>query len=467
LESEPPNPELFIIQLGFVLLQNWGLFSGVFILLILIVCSAMISGSEVAYFSMGPSDVNQLKEEQSIQSDRILDLRSKPRYLLATILISNNFVNIAIVVVSDFLLREVLPEGIFDALANYIHNDLNFNLISEAVISRGFGFLITVALVTAFLVLFGEVAPKIYANLNNLLFARRMSRPLIFLRSLFNPVNSVLVSWSEAIESRVQSSRIRQVTDKVELGQAIEIAVSDEESSEEEVGILKSIVNFSDVPVKQIMKSRVDVIAIDYSSKFSEVLKLIRVSGYSRMPVFQEDFDSITGILYIKDLLAHIDKGDEFEWQELIRTNVLYVHESKKINDLLKEIQQRRLHMAIVVDEYGGSAGIVTLEDIMEEVIGEIKDEFDDDVEVEYLKIDDHNYIFEGKSLINDVCRIIGVETNVFDKIRGESDSLAGLVLEMTGKIPSVDKEISHKNFKFKIISVSNRRIEKINISIH
>jgi gliding motility-associated protein GldE len=326
---------------------------------------------------------------------------------------------------------------------------------------------LTVALVTAFLVLFGEVAPKIYANLNNKRFARFMAKPLMVLRSLLSPFNSVLVAWSNRLESRVESQRIRQSTDKEELGKAIEIAVSDEQSSDEEVGILKSIVHFSDVPVKQIMKSRVDVVAIDLATPFTEVLNIIRTSGFSRIPIYHEDFDNITGVLYVKDLLAHIKKSDDFEWQEVVRTNVLYVPESKRINELLKEIQKRRLHMAIVVDEYGGSAGIVTLEDIMEEVIGEIKDEFDDEKEVEYLKIDDHNYIFEGKTLINDVCKIIGVDTYIFDDIRGESDSLAGLILEILGKIPTVDKEITIKNFKFKIISVSNRRIEKVNISIH
>jgi len=240
---------------------------------------------------------------------------------------------------------------------------------------------------------------------------------------------------------------------------------SDDESSEEEADILKGIVKFGDVSTKQIMKTRVDVVAIDISTSFEEVMTVIKESGFSRIPVFDEDFDSIVGVLYVKDLIGVYGEKKDFDWSSKIRTSVLYVPESKKIDDLLKEFQVKRTHIAIVVDEYGGSAGIVTLEDVMEEVIGDIKDEFDEEEDVEYVKLTEGNYIFEGKSLLNDVCRVIGEDTDYFDKMKGESDSLAGLVIEMVGAIPKVETEIEYDDVVLKIISVSSRRIEKIHLS--
>jgi CBS domain containing-hemolysin-like protein len=214
------------------------------------------------------------------------------------------------------------------------------------------------------------------------------------------------------------------------------------------------------------MRSRVDVVAFDFRMDYKELLEIIKEAGYSRIPVYENDFDNVTGILYVKDLLGHLDEPADFEWQELIRPDVYYVPEAKKINDLLKEFQVQRLHMAIVVDEYGGSSGIVTLEDIMEEVIGEIKDEFDDEIEVVYKKIDDFNYLFEGKTLLNDVCRIIGIDTNTFDEVKGEADSLAGLILEIKGFMPKTDAEITQGPYRFKVVTVSKRRIEQILLTL-
>ena len=229
---------------------------------------------------------------------------------------------------------------------------------------------------------------------------------------------------------------------------------------------LKSIVKFGDVTVKQIMRSRVDIVSVDEKVGFEELLKVVKDSGYSRIPVYREDFDHVIGILYVKDLLGLLDQNDQFNWQKLIRPNVLFVPEAKRINDMLKEFQSSRMHMAVVVDEYGGTSGIVTLEDILEEVIGEIRDEFDDEIEVEYQQLDPRNFLFEGKTLINDVCRVIGVETNTFDKVRGDSDSLAGLILEISGQLPKKGAEYQIEGYTFKIRSVTKRRIEQIQVTL-
>jgi putative hemolysin len=288
------------------------------------------------------------------------------------------------------------------------------------------------------------------------------------LMSFFSPLSTPLVKGTNFIEKRLTGKNgIGTITSREEIDQAIELAVKeDETNTEQEIDILKSIVKFGDVSVKQIMCSRVDVVAIDFRIGFHELLDIVRTSGFSRLPVYDEDFDNITGILYVKDLLGYLEEPDDFEWQTLIRTNVLYVPEAKKINDLLREFQLERMHMGIVVDEYGGSSGLVTLEDIMEEVIGEIKDEFDDDTEVEYEKIDDYNFIFEGKTLLNDVCRIIGVDTETFDEVKGDADSVAGLLLEIIGQIPKINERINYQDYSFKIVSVNRRRIERVHIKL-
>ncbi|MCB0588961.1 MAG: gliding motility-associated protein GldE, partial [Phaeodactylibacter sp.] len=325
------------------------------------------------------------------------------------------------------------------------------------------GFLITVVGVTFLLVLFGEVAPKVYAKINNIRLARLMARPITILLKVLGPLNNLLVNTTRIIERKLASTAPgSNLTSREDIDEAIELTVSQEKDAGQDVDILKSIVKFGEVTVKQIMSSRVDVVAVDFRIDYHELLSVVRESGYSRIPVYENDFDNVAGILYVKDLLGHLNEGNDFEWQELIRTDVYYVPEAKKINDLLKEFQQQHLHLAIVVDEYGGSSGIVTLEDIMEEVIGEIKDEFDDEVEVVFKKIDDFNYLFEGKTLLNDVCRIVGIDTNTFDEVKGEADSLAGLILEITGVIPKVDSEIPYNQFRFKVVSVNRRRIEQI-----
>jgi len=426
----------------------------------------MISGSEVSYFSFSPSDVHLLASEDSPTSKRILQLRERSRILLATILISNNFVNIAIVILSDYLIGNIFSEETFMHWGTILKSFTLFQGISVLTLATSTNFLLTVVGATVLLVLFGEIAPKLYANVNNIQMAKTMSRPLIVLNTIFYPISKVLVNWTNRFESKLSQDTGRSKSRKDDLDKAIELTVSHEQNSEKEIDILKSIVKFGDVNVKQIMRSRMDVVAIDIVSDFSEVMKIVKDSGYSRIPVYEEDFDNIKGILYAKDLLLYLAEVDTFKWNELVRKDVKYVPEAKKINELLTEFQQERTHMAIVVDEFGGSGGLVTLEDIMEEVIGDIRDEFDEEVEIEFEKLDDFNYVFEGKTLLNDLCRAIGISTDTFGDVKGGADSVAGLILELLGKIPRKNLEIKYKEYRFKILSVSIKRIEKVQITL-
>jgi len=435
----------------------------------LLVCSALISGSEVAYFSLSSNDYESLRQEKSKAGDRILDLKEKPRSLLANILIANNFINIAIVIVSEYIIRQTLSEGLLESWGSSVLSTLQIeHLLSAAMAGRIFNFIITIVGVTFLLVLFGEVIPKVYARINNIKLAKAMSLPIVILDKLFRPLSSLLVNGTGAIESRfAKNSQSLSVASKKDFDQAIELTVAGGgDNAKQEVDLLKSIVNFGEVSVKQIMRSRVDVIALDVEEPFSEVLKIVRKSGYSRIPVYKEDFDHVSGILYVKDLIGHLSEGKDFKWQQFIRTEILFAPEQKKISELLKDFQSSRMHMAIIVDEYGGSSGIVTLEDIMEEVVGDIRDEFDNKLEIDYKKLDDFNYVFEGKSLLNDVCRILRLETDAFDEIKGESDSLAGMLLEMCGFIPKKGREASYKNYKFKVLSSDKRRIKEIQVTL-
>jgi putative hemolysin len=464
LESEPPEVyAILFIALAF----SWGIVLACLALVALLICSALISGSEVAYFSLSPKEVHDLRAEASRSSQRIIALRSMPRRLLATILISNNFVNIAIVMVSNYVVWKSPAEQVFTQWAYVMHHWPLLSGLTPESIALGINFVLTVIAVTFLLVLFGEVAPKIYAKMNNVGFARLMSRPLKVLLHILQPLSRLLVSWSVGIERRLQSRNgSGYSTDKGDIDRAIDLAVSHDTDSKIEADILKGIIKFNDVAVKQVMRARVDVVAVDEETPYDELLKVVKSSGYSRIPVYRNDFDSISGILYIKDLIRYRHENASFKWQKLIRTPVLYVPESKKLNELLKEFQRERVHMGIVVDEYGGSAGLVTLEDVMEEVIGEIKDEFDIVRDGEYKKIDKRTFIFDGKMLINEACRIIDIDASTLEAFRGDADSLAGLILEINGEMPDKGEEFEVADLHFIILSVTKRRIEKIRIRI-
>ncbi len=435
------NACMFIIH-AFVQPFTFQVLFSLFIMVLLLYFSAMISGSEIAFFSLRPNNLQEIRESKARKCKIILQLLEKPKNLLATILIANNFVNVAIVILSTYITKELY--------------DLSINAI--------LAFLIQVVIITAIILLFGETIPKMYATKNPLSFAKMMARILKFLLWFLSPLTKLLVRSTDIFDKRL--AKKYQAITMSDLSDAIEIT-SDETTPEEERKILKGIVKFGDIEVKEIMKSRVDVIAIEQQIQFDDLLKIIIESGYSRIPVYKDSFDEILGILYVKDLLPHLNKGNDFKWDKLIR-DAFFVPENKKINDLLKEFQETKIHMAVVVDEYGGTSGIVTLEDIIEEIVGEISDEFDtNEDEIEFARLDDHNYIFEGKTSINDFCKIIGIDDDIFDKVKGESDTLAGLILEMEGKIPGKDHLIHFDDFDFKIIAADERRIQKIKVTIN
>jgi gliding motility-associated protein GldE len=464
LETELPLTELLGFVHLFLMQASLGIWIAFLFLILLLIGSALVSGSEVAFFSLSRGQMKEIEEEHSKSGTQLLYLKNRPQKLLATILIANNLINIAIVLVSTMVLGKLLPErDLLDWGQGLYHTGI-FNWTSPEKLAQTIEVLIAIVGVTFLLVLFGEVAPKIYAKLNNKKLAKFMSFPLLMLYKLFNPFSVLLVGWTDRLEKRISQSNAQSNPNKEDIDIAIDLTIAGKRASEQEARILKGIIKFNDVAVKQIMCSRVDVVSVSKDVSFKELMQTIRASGYSRIPVFEDDFDHILGILYVKDLLGHLNESDNFDWINMVRDNILYVPESKKINELLKEFQEERLHIAIVVDEYGGSSGIVTLEDVMEEVIGDIKGEFDDEQELEYNQLDEFTFIFEGKTLLNDVCRIIGEDTTKFDAIKGDADSLAGLILEIFGIIPPKGKMIKVDNIKLTVQTVTKRRIAKVKL---
>ncbi len=414
-----------------------GIIAGFISIFILLIGSAMISGSEVAYFSLQPHQIGQLRELNTKGSHQTLSLLAKPEKLLATILISNNFINVGIVIISTYITTSI------------------FDFSEDPLLA----FLIQIVVVTFLLLVFGEIIPKLYANQNALKFSVFMSYPLIFLNRLFTPIAYLLLRSTKFVNRRLSSGR-PNIT-MVDLSDALDLTTG---FVQEDKKILRSIVNFSNIEVNEIMKPRMDVVAVDLNTKISEMVKIINESGFSRIPVYSETFDNIKGILYVKDILPYIDEKDDFNWHSLIRP-AYYVPGSKKINVLLQEFREKKIHLAIVVDEYGGTEGIVTLEDILEEIVGEITDE-SDEIESFYTKLDDKNYIFDAKTLLNDFYKTVQIQEDIFEKIRGDADTLAGLVLELIGDLPSLNDVIKVDPFTFTIVSVDNRRIKKIKVTI-
>ncbi len=417
IHINPLNTKILVELLVFVLLLSM---------------SALISGSEVAFFSLSPVDIESYRKQKSKVASLIVKLIDKPDLLLATILISNNFVNIGIVILSAFISQDLF--------------------VFEVEWQR---FVFEVVIVTFLILLFGEVIPKVYANTFNKSFAQLMAYPIFVLEKLFQPLSKFLIGSSNIV------SKVVQPRDKLSLediSKAIDITagVSDEKK------ILKEIVKFGSVDVKEIMTPRVDVSAIDYDSKFSQVKETIAECGYSRYPVYQERLDNIKGILVAKDLIAHLHKGDNFHWQALIR-EPFFVPESMKIDDLLQQFRQKKTHMAIVIDEYGGFSGIVTLEDVLEEIVGEIKDEYDDE-ELGYRLLPDGSYEFDGKFLLKDFYRVMNLTDEVFDELKGDAETLAGLILEIKGDFPKKGEKFVIGGFEFEILDLDQRHITKIKV---
>jgi len=411
------------------------------IILFLLIVSFIVSGSQIAFFSLTHKDINILKTKQDASWKRIVTLLEEPKLLLGSLLIANILVNIAIIILSNFLI---------DQLVLLKQNFWFFELVVKVLI------------VSFMILLFGEVMPKVWASQNNLQFAYYTSGIVEIIHLLFKKVSGWMASQSEAIE-RLFGSKKSSRLNLEELDHSIDIATNND-ATEEEKNILKGIVKFGNITVKQIMKTRLDVNGIDYNISFEELKARIEELHYSRLPVYKKSLDEIVGMVHTKDLMPYLNEPKDFDWHSLLRTPY-FVHENKMIEDLLKDFQSKRIHFAVVVDEFGGTSGIVTLEDILEEVIGDIKDEFDEE-ESANKQMDDGSFVFEGKTMIHDVCRAMHLPLDTFDKVKGESDSLAGLLLELAGEIPKVNDVIPCGDFEFTVLDAEQSRIKKVKVMV-
>lgn len=444
MENADLDPYLHVLSLtGSTLLWDIpiGVFAGLLVLLLLIISSGLVSGSETAYFSLNPPDFEALRQNNSSSDKLLITFREKPKELLATILIANNLINIGIVILSTYL------------------SSVLFDFSNKPML----GFVIEVVVITSIILIFGEIIPKILANKKPLLIARLMAKPLGFMLKMFRPFSVLLVRSTKIIDKKIGNKShaisMREISDAIEI-------TTDESVPEEETMILKGIATFGEKEASEIMQSRVNVTAIETSLSFSEVMEIVLDSGFSRIPVYEESIDKVKGILYIKDLLPIFRKEKNFDWVAIIRP-AFYVPENKKLNDLLQEFREKKIHLAIVVDEYGGTSGIITLEDIIEEIVGEISDEFDkEDKQFKYRKLNENSYRFEAKTPLNDLCKILQLDDDFFDDVKGESDSLGGLLLELDGKIPEKGTIITYQQFDFSITDVDARKINEVEITI-
>ena len=438
METEPLSASLLMpfLTVDIALIVQFAIFC------LLLLCSAIISGSEVALFSLSPTEIDELKEDHNSANNLIARMVENPKKLLATVLIANNLVNISIVLIS--------PE-----LTNFAFGGIKNPILRDVM---------DIGLVTFVLLLCGEILPKIYANRNNLAFAKRVAYFIYILDTVFTPISLPMKSFTVWIQKRL--GKTKSNISVGQLSQALELA-SEEDTTNEEKKLLESIVSFGNTETCEVMVPRVDIFALSEDTPFSEVLSEIVKIGYSRIPVYRENLDNITGVIYIKDLLPYIEKTD-FEWTKVMR-KAFFVPENKKLDDLLSEFQEKKIHLAVVVDEYGGTCGIITLEDIMEEIVGSINDEFDDD-DVTYSKINDHTYIFEGKTVLKDFYRIVKMDDEnilLFDEKRGEAETLAGFLLEISGNFPQKGKPIVFHNYSFTVEAFDKHRIKEIKVKIN
>ena len=438
METEPLSASLLMpfLTVDIALIVQFAIFC------LLLLCSAIISGSEVALFSLSPTEIDELKEDHNSANNLIAKMVENPKKLLATVLIANNLVNISIVLIS--------PE-----LTNFAFGGIKNPILRDVM---------NIGLVTFVLLLCGEILPKIYANRNNLAFAKRVAYFIYILDTVFTPISLPMKSFTVWIQKRL--GKTKSNISVGQLSQALELA-SEEDTTNEEKKLLESIVSFGNTETCEVMVPRVDIFALSEDTPFSEVLSEIVKIGYSRIPVYRENLDNITGVIYIKDLLPYIEKAD-FEWTKVMR-KAFFVPENKKLDDLLSEFQEKKIHLAVVVDEYGGTCGIITLEDIMEEIVGSINDEFDDD-DVTYSKINDHTYIFEGKTVLKDFYRIVKMDDEnilLFDEKRGEAETLAGFLLEISGNFPQKGKPIVFHNYSFTVEAFDKHRIKEIKVKIN
>ncbi len=432
MDIDFPEPSLIVIN-QFLNFDVFNLFLQGGLLLFLLVFSAIISGSEVAFFSLSQTEIKKYAKEKNKRLTNAVNLLKSPDKLLANILIVNNLINVAIITLSAYFTWSSFGKS-------------------------AYVFFILTFVVTAVIIFCGEIIPKVYASKNKKLFIKTSSLVLIPSNVIFKPLILMLIKISQAFKN---NKRELLESSKEELNKAMSLTI-DKNTSKEEKDILKGIINFGSIKVKEIMKSRVDIVAFEIDESFEKISELINKSGYSRIPVFKETIDNIEGVLYVKDLLPHLNDKN-FDWTKKIRP-AFFVPENKNIDVLFKDFQEKRVHLSLVIDEYGGVSGLVTLEDIIEEIVGDIKDEFDFEEDFYYKKIDSNTFLFDGKTSLNDLCKVLNIHKDFFDASKGESESLGGLILELNSKIPSVGDKIKFDNFIFTIMSVDNKRIKRVRV---
>ena len=433
MDPEPSSFSFLIFAIDFSVVL------GFMLLFLLLACSALVSGAEVALFSLNRTDIEEGLTQKSKPIQIVAKLLERPKKLLATILIANNFINIAVVI-------------LFDNLGHFIFGSIKTEWLK---------LIIEIGLVTFLILLFGEILPKIYASRNNVKFASFMAYPLKAIDIIFSPLSLPMRSLTIKIHDKFGKQKSNLSVDQ--LSQALELT-SEDDTTQEEQKILKGIVSFGNTDTKQVMKPRIDIVALNVEAKFSEILPVIVQNGYSRIPVYEDNIDQIKGVLYVKDLLPYLDRK-QFDWTTLLR-EPFFVPENKKLDDLMVEFQEKKVHLAMVVDEYGGISGLVSLEDIIEEIVGDISDEFDDE-DLVYSKLDDKNYVFEGKTQLKDFYKILDLEeSSIFEDKKGEAETLAGFVLEISGGFPKRDSKINFENYVFTIESLDKKRIQRIKVTI-
>lgn len=409
------------------------------ILVLMLLCSALISGAEVAFFGLSTTDINEIQERKTTRGNVVVKLLERPKKLLATILIANNAINIGTVL-------------LFNTIGNTIFNNISTDWVR---------FLLEVIVITFLILMFGEILPKVYANRNRVSFSQFMAYPLKVLDLIFSPLSLPMRSGTIFLYDKLGKQKSNLSVDH--LSQALELT-SEGDTTKEEQKILEGIVSFGNTDTKQVMRPRIDIFALGEEMKFPEVISEIKKNGYSRIPVFSENMDNVLGVLYVKDLLPYIDRKT-FNWISLIR-EPYFVPENKKLDDLLMEFQEMKSHLAVVVDEYGGTSGIVTLEDIIEEIVGDISDEFDDE-DLVYSKLDDFNYVFEGKTALKDFYRVVKIkDEDDFEERKGESETIAGFVLEIAGSFPKKGEKILFKEYQFLVENLDKKRLKQIKITL-
>ena len=411
---------------------------GLVVLCLLLVASALISGSETAFFSLQPADIDELESRNDVKSQLVLKLREKPKTLLATILIGNNFVNVTITLLSTYIMMQL------------------FDMENHPIAA----FLLEVVIVTSLILIVGEITPKIFASKRPIAVCRFMARPLRFLNGLFKPLSKLLVNSTSFIDKHLEKKKGEISME--DLSTAVEIA-TEESTPLEEKQMLKGIASFSEKEVSGVMIPRIDIIGVEKNMDFSVMLATVIRSGFSRIPVYEGTLDKVSGILYVKDLLPYLD-AQFYEWQKLIRS-AFFVPENRKINDLFQDFREKKIHIAIVVDEYGGTSGLITMEDVIEEIVGEINDEFDQTNEEEhYKKLDDGSYLFKAQTSIVDFCKVFGGDEDYFEPMQGEADTLAGLILEIEGRIPEIGFKFNFEKFHMEITDADRKRIKEVKV---